>query len=64
MSFKEFDINPLYCVSLPGKTWQCGLKFTDNKIQTVQNEDMILLIENKIRGGKAASWVIDMLYQM
>ena len=24
VSINELDINPLYCVSLPGYTWQCG----------------------------------------
>ena len=28
VSINEFEINPLYCVSLPGYTWQCGLKYT------------------------------------
>ena len=28
-SIKEFDINPLYCISLPDYTWQCGLIYTD-----------------------------------
>ena len=28
VSVGEFGINPLYCVSLPGYTWQCGLKYT------------------------------------
>ena len=28
-SFKTFGINPLYCVSLPGFIWECGLKFTN-----------------------------------
>ena len=28
VSINEFSINPLYCVSLPGYTWQCGLKYT------------------------------------
>ena len=51
VSINEFDINPLYCVSLPGYTWQCGLKYTGIKLQTLQNEDMILLLENNIRGG-------------
>ena len=51
VSINEFDINPLYCVNLPGYTWQCGLKNTDSKLQTLQNEDMILSLENKIRGG-------------
>ena len=50
-SFKTFKINPLYCVSLPGYTWECGLKNTNIKLQTLQDKDMILLIENNIRGG-------------
>ena len=28
----EFKINPLYCVSLPGYTWECGLKYTGKKL--------------------------------
>ena len=24
VSVNEFDIHPLYCVSLPGYTWKCG----------------------------------------
>ena len=51
VSVKECGINPLYCVSLPGYTWQCGLKYTGIKIQTLQDKDVILLIENNIRGG-------------
>ena len=51
MSVNEFSINPLYCVSLPGYTWQCGLKCTDIKLQTLQDKDMNLLLENNIRGG-------------
>ena len=51
VSVKEFDINPLYCVSLPGYTWQCGLKYIGINLQTLQDKDMILLLENNIRGG-------------
>ena len=36
---------------LPGYTWECGLKYTDIKLQTLQDKDMILLLENNIRGG-------------
>ena len=50
-STTEFGINPLYCVSLPGYTWQCGLKFTGNNLQTLQDKDIILLLENNYRGG-------------
>ena len=38
-------------MSLPGYTYQCALKYTDNKLQTLQGKDMILLLENNIRGG-------------
>ena len=50
-SVNEFGINPLYCVSLPGYTWQCGLKYTGLNLQILQYKDMILLIKNIIRGG-------------
>ena len=51
VSTKEYKINPLYCVSLPGYTYQCALKYTDIKLQTFQDKDLILLLENNIRGG-------------
>ena len=51
VSINEFKINPLYCVSLPGYTWQCGLKYTRINLQTLQDKGMILLLENNIRGG-------------
>ena len=51
VSFEEYGIYPLYCVSLPGFTYQCALKYTDIKLQTLQDKDLILLIENNLRGG-------------
>ena len=51
VSINEFDINPLYCVSLPGYTWECGLKYTGIILQTLQDKDLILTLENNIRGG-------------
>ena len=51
VSSSEFIINPLYCVSLPGYTWECGLKYTGINLQTLQDKGMILMLENKIRGG-------------
>ena len=38
-------------MNLPGYTWQCGMKDTIIKLQTLQDKDMILLIKNIIRGG-------------
>ena len=46
-----YEISPLYFVSLPGYTWTCGLKYTNIRLQTLQDKDMILLLENDIRGG-------------
>ena len=51
ISVEEYGLSPLYCVSLPGYTWQCGLKYTGINLQTPQDKDMILLLENNIRGG-------------
>ena len=51
VSFNEFGIIPLFCVSLPSYTWQCGLKYTGTNLRTLQDKDMILLLENNIRGG-------------
>ena len=50
VSINEFDISPLYCVSLPGYTWQCGLKYTRINLQALQDKDLILTLENNIRG--------------
>ena len=38
-------------MSLPGYTYQCALKYTDINIQTLQEKDLSLLLENIIRGG-------------
>ena len=51
ISVNEDGINPLFCVNLPGYTWQCGLKNTGINLQTLQDKDMILLLGNNIRGG-------------
>ena len=54
VSVNEFDINLLYCVSLPGYTWQCGLKYTGINLQTPEYKILILTLENNIRGGKSS----------
>ena len=50
VSIEEFDINPLYCISPPSYTYQCGVEYTRNKLQTLQDKDMFLLLQNNIRG--------------
>ena len=38
-------------MNLPGYTWPCGLQNTDVKLQTLQDEDMILILEKNIGSG-------------
>ena len=54
VSVSEFGINPLYCVSLPGYTWQCGLKYTRINVETLQVKNEILFLENNIGSGISA----------
>ena len=51
VSENQYGISLLYFVSLPGYTWACGLKYTNIRLQTLQDKEMILLLENGIRGG-------------
>ena len=47
----EYSINPLYSYSLPGFTWKAGLKLTNIKLDFIKDKDLLLLLENNIRGG-------------
>ena len=60
VSIKEIDINPVYCISLTGYNWKCGLKSTGIKLQSLQDKDLILLLENIFRGGISSVRVIDL----
>ena len=50
-STREYKINPLYSYSLPGFTWKAGLKLTDKKLDFIKDKNLLLLLENNIRGG-------------
>ena len=47
----EYGINPLYGYSLPGYTWKAGLKLTKIKLDFIKDKQLLLLLENNIRGG-------------
>ena len=47
----EYGINPLYSYSLPGYTWKAGLKLTEIKLDYIKCKELLLLLENNIRGG-------------
>ena len=44
-------MNSFSCVTLPVFSWLRGLKYTGKNLQTLENKDMILLLEGNIRGG-------------
>ena len=50
VSTKDFRMNPLDCVRLTLSTYQCALEYTDNILQILQHKDLILTLENNIRG--------------
>ena len=50
-STREYRINPLYSYSLPGYTWKAGLKLTNIKLDYIKSKELLLLLENNIRGG-------------
>ena len=50
-STREYKINPLYSYSLPGYTWKAGLKLTNIELDYIKCKELLLLLENKIRGG-------------
>ena len=41
----------MYSYSLPGYTWKAGLKFTNIKLDFIKDKQLLLLLENNIRGG-------------
>ena len=50
-SSREYKINPLYSYSLSGYTWKAGLKLTNIKLDFIKDKELLLLLENNIRGG-------------
>ena len=42
-------------MSLPGYTWHCGMKYTDIKLQRLQDRDFFLTLEINILGGMSSA---------
>ena len=45
-----FHIDPVKCLSVPGLAWQAALKKTEVKLELLTDIDMLLMVENGIRG--------------
>ena len=51
MCVKEYELDPAHFLSLPGLAWQAGLKKTNIELELLTDHDMLLMVEEGIRGG-------------
>ena len=51
MCIKEYELDPAHFLSLPGLAWQACLKKTNIELELLTNYDMLLMVEEEIRGG-------------
>ena len=52
MCIELCGLDPTYFVSAPGLAWQPCLKNTGVKLELLTDPDMLLMVENGIKGGK------------
>ena len=52
MCLKEYELDPAHFLSLPGLEWQACLKKTNVELELLTDYDMLLIVEEGIRGGK------------
>ena len=46
-----YELDPINLVSAPGLPWQACLKKTEVKLELITDYDVLLMVENEIRGG-------------
>ena len=51
MCIKEYELDPAHFLSLPGLAWQACLKKTNIELELLADYDMLLMVEEGIRGG-------------
>ena len=51
MCIKEYDLDSAHFLSLPGLAWQACLKKTNMELELLRDYDMLLMVEEGIRGG-------------
>ena len=51
LCLKYYEIDPAYCYSAPGLSWNAGLKFTGIELELITDKDMLDMFNEGIRGG-------------
>ena len=51
MCIKVYELDPAHFVSLPGLAWQACLKKTNIELELLTDYDMLLMVEEGLRGG-------------
>ena len=51
MCIKEYELDPAHFLSLPRLAWQACLKKTNIELELLTDYDMLLMVEERIRGG-------------
>ena len=51
MCIKEYELDPAHFLSLPGLAWRACLKQTNIELELLTDYDMLLMVEEGIRGG-------------
>ena len=51
MCLKEYELDPAHFLSLPGLAWQACLKKTNVELELLTDYDILLMVEEGIRGG-------------
>ena len=51
MCIKDYELGPAHFLSLPGLAWQACLKKTNIELELLTDYDMLLMVEEGIRGG-------------
>ena len=51
MCLEIYEIDPTYFVSAPGLAWQTYLKKARVKLELLTDNDMLLIVEKRIKGG-------------
>ena len=51
ISIKVYELDPAHFLSAPGLAWQACLKKTEVELELIADPDMLLMVEEGIRGG-------------